>query len=120
MGVRIALDDFGTGHTSFTQLRHLPIDSIKIDRSYIAALADPEQRALTRIMTDIARVLGVDVVAEGVERDDQLDAVSELGCESAQGYLICRPLPIDEVTTWLRQHAGGAISPVSGQGDRTA
>ena len=110
MGVGVALDDFGTGHTSFTQLKHLPIDSIKIDRSYIATLSDPAEEALTRIMTDIARVLGVEVVAEGVERDYQLDAIAEIGCGLAQGFLICPPLPPQEFANWLHNRPDTAPS----------
>ncbi|MEZ5232953.1 MAG: EAL domain-containing protein [Acidimicrobiales bacterium] len=114
LGVGVALDDFGTGHTSFTQLRHLPIDTIKIDRSYIATLSNPADNALTRIMADIAHVLGVGVVAEGVERSDQLEALPGLGCGQAQGYLICPPVPPDELTTWIHGRgapaAGGAVT----------
>jgi EAL domain-containing protein (putative c-di-GMP-specific phosphodiesterase class I) len=105
LGVSVALDDFGTGHTSFTQLRKLPIDTIKIDRSYIAAMGDAADDALTRIMTDIAAVLGVDVVAEGVERSDQLDALPALGCDLAQGFLICPPLPADQLARWVHATA---------------
>ncbi|MCC6434406.1 MAG: EAL domain-containing protein, partial [Acidimicrobiales bacterium] len=112
MGVGVALDDFGTGHTSFTQLRNLPIDTIKIDRSYIATLSDPADNALTRIMADIARVLGVGVVAEGVERTDQLAALPGLGCGQAQGYLICPPVPPEELATWVHQRSAANGSPV--------
>jgi EAL domain-containing protein (putative c-di-GMP-specific phosphodiesterase class I) len=101
LGIGVALDDFGTGHTSFAYLRHLPIDAIKIDRSYIAGLDDPTDGALTGLMSAMARVLEVDVVAEGVEHAAQLDALPGLGCGLAQGFHICHPLPAAEVEAWI-------------------
>jgi diguanylate cyclase (GGDEF)-like protein len=106
MGIGVALDDFGTGHTSFAYLRHLPIDAIKIDRSYIAGLDDPTDEALTGLMSAMARVLEVDVVAEGVEHAAQLDALTGLGCGLAQGFHICHPLPPEEVEDWIRARGG--------------
>jgi diguanylate cyclase (GGDEF)-like protein len=115
LGVGVALDDFGTGHTSFAHLRHLPIDTIKIDRSYIAALDDPAEEALTRLMADVAGVLGVDVVAEGVEHPDQLDAISHFGCGQAQGFHICPPLPAAGTRAWLVARGSARGAATTGQ-----
>jgi diguanylate cyclase (GGDEF)-like protein len=96
LGIRIAIDDFGTGFAGLSYLRHLPADIIKIDRSFVSDL--PSGRSATTLITSIvelARTLGLDVVAEGVETEGQRQALRELDCAQAQGYLFARPEPAD-------------------------
>jgi diguanylate cyclase (GGDEF)-like protein len=97
LGIRIAIDDFGTGFSGLSYLRHLPADIIKIDRSFVSDL--PTGRSATTLITSIvelARTLGLDVVAEGVETEGQRLALRELDCAQAQGYLFARPEPADQ------------------------
>ena len=92
LGVRLALDDFGTGYSALSYLRLLPVDLIKIDRSFVARLADsPRDRAIVEGIISLAHALGLVVVAEGVERNDEARALVELGCDLAQGFLFARP-----------------------------
>jgi len=97
-GVALALDDFGTGYSSLSYLRLLPIDTLKIDKSFIAALDgnDGDGEAIVRAILAMAHNLGLRVVAEGVERQSQLQALQEMGCDSMQGYLESRPLPPED------------------------
>jgi EAL domain-containing protein (putative c-di-GMP-specific phosphodiesterase class I) len=97
LGIRIAIDDFGTGFSGLSYLRHLPADIIKIDRSFVSDL--PAGRSATTLITSIvelARTLGLDVVAEGVETEEQRLTLRELDCAQAQGYLFARPEPADQ------------------------
>jgi diguanylate cyclase len=100
LGVRIALDDFGTGYTSITHLRQLPIDIIKIDRSFVARLANDKDRTLLAMITDLGHHLGLTITAEGVETEEQYELLRQLGCDRAQGYLMSRPLTPDALETW--------------------
>jgi EAL domain-containing protein (putative c-di-GMP-specific phosphodiesterase class I) len=96
LGVSIAIDDFGTGFAGLSYLRRLPADIIKIDRSFVSDLsAGNSSTTLIASMVELARTLGLDVVAEGVETEDQRRALTELHCGSAQGYLFARPQPAD-------------------------
>jgi diguanylate cyclase (GGDEF)-like protein/PAS domain S-box-containing protein len=99
MGVQIALDDFGTGFSPLSHLRRFPVDLLKIDRSFVAGITtSPQDEAIVRGIIDLAHALGVRVVAEGVEQEDQLAALTALGCDMGQGYLWMRPCPLTEVT----------------------
>ncbi len=110
LGVRIAIDDFGTGFSSLSHLRHLPVDVLKVDKSFVADI-DASPRAAARdvaggaaivsAVIGLARGLGLDVVAEGVEKESQLQFLREQGCRSAQGYLICPPMPAADFERWL-------------------
>ncbi len=102
LGVRLSVDDFGTGYSSLTYLRGLPVDEVKVDKSFVDAVAtDPADRAVVRAVVDIAHTLGMRVVAEGVERAEQQSVLTSLGVDEVQGYLHARPLADLEVTAWL-------------------
>ncbi len=108
-GVRLAVDDFGTGYSSLGYLRELPIDLLKIDRSFISALEiDPSADELVRTIVDLGRRLGLEVVAEGVETHFQHEALKAMGCPYAQGYLFDRPRPRAEVPGLI--HDGLALA----------
>ena len=103
MGVRVAIDDFGTGWSSLSNLTSLPIHQVKIDRSFVSRmLAGGDDGVIVRSIIDLGHNLGLEVVAEGVEDRDTFDALRCLGCDQAQGYLVSRPMPPDELTPWLR------------------
>jgi len=91
LGVRLALDDFGTGYSSLAYLRHLPVDELKLDRSFLVGLEDPQSQAVVSAVIDVAHALDMTVVGEGVEHPSQLDLLGRLGCDLAQGYLCGRP-----------------------------
>lgn len=95
-GVAVSLDDFGTGYTSLGQLRDLPVSTLKIDKSFVSAATGSEAE-LVGLLVHAAHAFGLDVVAEGVERPDQLEMLRGLGCDQAQGYLFSRPLPAEEL-----------------------
>ncbi len=97
MGVRIAIDDFGTGYSSLSYLQHLPIDVLKIDKSFVNQLGlGADGSSMVKVIVQIARPLGLQVVAEGVERPEQQEALRRLGCDLVQGYLLARPLAAGE------------------------
>lgn len=104
MGIRLSIDDYGTGHAALAYLRDFPVDELKLDRSYVAGMvADHRTAAIVRSTVELGRRLGLTVVAEGVERQEELDAVAACGCTVVQGFLMCRPLPGDEVSAWVRR-----------------
>ncbi len=106
MGVALSIDDFGTGYSSLAYLSQLPVNEIKIDRSFVMNMADSDNDAvIVRSTIDLARNLGLHVVAEGVETEQAWDRLSELGCTLAQGYYLSRPVPAAELTEWLMQRA---------------
>ncbi|EQD82519.1 sensor domain-containing protein [Saccharopolyspora erythraea] len=101
LGVRLAIDDFGTGYSSLAQLRRLPLDTLKIDRSFVTDLDSSEElRVMINSIVAMAHAVGLDVVAEGVETARQLDLLGEVGCDQAQGFYLGRPGPIER----LRDH----------------
>jgi diguanylate cyclase len=103
MGVQLAVDDFGTGFSSLTFLTRIAVDELKVDRSFVVAMIDsPQAAAIVRAIVDLARRLGMRVVAEGVETADQRAALATLGCTAAQGYHFCMPMPADKIVTVLR------------------
>ncbi|GAA2692415.1 putative bifunctional diguanylate cyclase/phosphodiesterase [Actinoplanes palleronii] len=103
LGVKTSIDDFGTGYSSLAYLKLLPVDELKIDRSFVADMvADPSSRALVASAVDLAHNLGLTVVAEGVEDAPTAEALSQLDCDTAQGYFFARPLPADEVSLTRR------------------
>ena len=105
LGVKISIDDFGTGHSSLAYLTTLPNDELKIDKSFIQAMAtDPNAETVVRAIVDLARSLRLDTVAEGVETIEDADVLRKIGCATGQGYLYSRPLTAHHLTTWLDQH----------------
>jgi len=102
LGVRLAIDDFGTGYSSLSHLNRLPIDTIKIDRSFIEGLGkDPKARKITEATISLAKALKLRVIPEGVETTKQLAQLRELGCRLVQGYYLCEPLPSEEATAFI-------------------
>ena len=101
LGVRLSVDDYGTGYASMVYLKDLPIDELKIDRSFVTRMMDEDQhRILTQSVIDLGHNLGLSVVAEGVEDDDVCQALRASGCDIAQGYLYSRPVPAEEILGW--------------------
>ncbi|MCK0196817.1 EAL domain-containing protein [Ancylobacter sp. 6x-1] len=104
LGFSIALDDFGTGYASLTHLRRLPVDKIKIDLSFIAGMSgNAADLAIVRAMVNLGHDLGMTVLAEGIETEEQADLLVKLGCDEVQGFLFGRPMPAEGLLAWLRQ-----------------
>jgi diguanylate cyclase (GGDEF)-like protein/PAS domain S-box-containing protein len=98
-GVRLCIDDFGTGYSSLSYLHELPIDSLKIDRSFVGAMGDDERKIkIVQSILVLGKALGIDVVAEGVETKEQAELLRRLGCERAQGYFFARPVPLEQLS----------------------
>jgi diguanylate cyclase (GGDEF)-like protein/PAS domain S-box-containing protein len=103
-GSSIAIDDFGVGYSSLSRLRQMPVDMLKIDASFIRdMIEDPDDAAIANAVVSLGRALNMRVVAEGVERLDQQKALESWGCNLMQGYLYSKPVPIEDITDWLRQ-----------------
>jgi PAS domain S-box-containing protein len=113
MGVGLAIDDFGTGYSSLLYLKHFPVDTIKIDRSFVSGLGrDPDDTAIVAATVSLAHSVDVRCVAEGVETVEHLDLLRGMGCDYAQGFLFARPLELPAVRDWFAAHA----PPVRGTG----
>jgi EAL domain-containing protein (putative c-di-GMP-specific phosphodiesterase class I) len=101
-GIRFALDDFGTGFSSLSYLKKLPIDTLKIDKSFIdTVLMDPPTRVITESVINMAKSLGFETIAEGVEEEQQHSYLHDIGCDVIQGYYFSKPLPPAEVESLL-------------------
>ena len=111
-GLSVAIDDFGTGWSSLRYLDRFAADVLKVDRSFIAKITeDGRTRTLVQSVIDLAGMLDLQTIAEGVETVEHLRLLQEMGCELAQGFLFCRPVPADEIDALL---AGGGRMPVVG------
>jgi EAL domain-containing protein (putative c-di-GMP-specific phosphodiesterase class I) len=109
IGVKLAIDDFGTGYSSLSYLRELPIDVLKIDKSFVDGIAVSEQRlALVEGIIRIAKTLHLDVIAEGIETEVQRDLLTSMGCQYGQGYLLAMPVAADQAELLVRLGHGSA------------
>ena len=108
MGVALSIDDFGTGYSFLGYLKKLPVDSVKIDKSFVIHMTkDNNDAQIVRSTIDLAHNLGLKVIAEGVESREIWDRLLALGCDEAQGYYMSRPLPKPAITEWLRASPWG-------------
>jgi diguanylate cyclase (GGDEF)-like protein/PAS domain S-box-containing protein len=108
MGFGFAIDDFGTGYSSLGYLKRLPVETIKIDKSFVLNMATEENDAsIVRSTIELGHNLGLQVVAEGVENQETYDRLRDLNCDAAQGYFMCRPLPAEDLTRWLEDSPWG-------------
>jgi predicted signal transduction protein with EAL and GGDEF domain len=115
-GVKIYLDDFGTGFSSLSHLHKLPVDALKIDRSFVTSLLLPDRPAIVESILALARTLKTGVVAEGIEDDVQASELERLGCSHAQGFLFSRPLPAEAIEDVLE--ANLPLGPAIERGER--
>jgi EAL domain-containing protein (putative c-di-GMP-specific phosphodiesterase class I) len=120
-GIQISIDDYGTGYSSLSYLRDLPIDELKLDRSFVTPMVeDARARALVASTVSLAHVLGLRLVAEGVETDVAYHELRRLGCDQAQGEFMCAPVPAAELDHWLsarRAADQGSASPLVNEFD---
>jgi diguanylate cyclase (GGDEF)-like protein len=118
LGVMLALDDFGTGYSSFATVARVPVDELKIDRSFVAGLAGARESAIVRSTIELGRNLGILVVAEGIESDEQRERLWTLGCAAGQGHLFSRPVPAERLILRLRRGHDGMpgrfVAPMHG------
>jgi EAL domain-containing protein (putative c-di-GMP-specific phosphodiesterase class I) len=111
LGVGVSIDDFGTGYSSLSYLKRLPIDSLKIDRSFVRDIeSDPSDREIVQTILNIARSLRVSVVAEGVETEMQALVLRQMGCQAFQGYLFAPPMPLEDFLAHLEERRAGGAS----------
>jgi diguanylate cyclase (GGDEF)-like protein len=111
LGVRLAIDDFGTGYSSLAYLRQFPVDSLKIDRSFISGLADsPDAGALVHTLVDLGKALGLTTLAEGIEDDEQYARLRSESCDRGQGFLVSKPLTPDDLEAFLVDLAAGVTN----------
>jgi diguanylate cyclase (GGDEF)-like protein len=114
LGIRISIDDFGTGYSSLAQLKNLPVDELKIDRSFVMDLpANRDDAAIVRLAIDLAHNLGLEVLAEGVETASALQWLRAAGCEQAQGFLIGKPMPAEQFSAWVRRYEQDTTRPLA-------
>jgi EAL domain-containing protein (putative c-di-GMP-specific phosphodiesterase class I)/GGDEF domain-containing protein len=112
LGIRLAVDDFGTGYSSLAYLSRLPIDEIKIDKSFVQGMVtDLSDSAIVQAIVDLGHSLGLAVIAEGVEEEAARDLLREMSCDGIQGYLLSRPLPIDRFDAWLATRTTRVTDP---------
>src|SRR5262249_16378917 len=105
-GVRVAIDDFGTGFSSLSYLKHLKLDTLKIDRTFVKDLCqDAHDVAIGQATLEMAKSLGMSVVAEGIENQAQCDVLRRLGCDLGQGYWFAKPMPASQVDAWCADWA---------------
>lgn len=108
-GVMLAIDDFGTGYSSLSYLHRFPFDTLKIDRAFVSRMShDESARMLVESIVDMAHRLNMDTIAEGIELEDELEMLGDMGCTAAQGFLLARPVSAGGM---MRRVTGGGIEP---------
>jgi len=117
LGVQLAIDDFGTGYSSMSRLKHFPIDRLKIDQSFVQEInTSPKDAAIACAVIAMADNMRLNVVAEGVETEGQLEFLKGNACDEIQGFYLCHPLPADAITDFLLQHDSGQTAiPLIGE-----
>jgi len=111
LGIAVSIDDYGTGYSSLAYLRNLPVDELKLDRTFTTDLAtDPTASAIIRTTVDLAHSLGLRLVAEGIEDDRAVTLLVDHGCDLGQGYHLAYPMPVPQALTWLERHTGAALT----------
>ena len=121
LGVRIAMDDFGTGYANLSFLSRLPVDRLKLDRSLVQRMTlDRKSAAVVRLIVSLGAELDMEVIAEGVETEEQLQMLTDLGCQQAQGYLLGRPMVAEQVQALLGKTWGNRVMPKNCNIDRSA
>ena len=104
IGVGLSIDDFGTGHSSLGYLKRLPVEELKIDKSFVINMnVDDNDAIIVRSTIELSHNLGLRVVAEGVESEESWDQLAALGCDIAQGCYLARPMPAEELTIWMQE-----------------
>ncbi len=120
LGVQLSVDDFGTGYSSLSYLSRLPVNEVKIDRSFVAEMdSDSQAVAIVQSVVDLGQNLGLRVVAEGVETHRSWDLLAAMGCDLAQGFLMARPMPIEDISGWLGDRDGVVQAPAQLKGRRS-
>ncbi len=113
LGVGLSMDDFGTGYSSLSHLKQLPLDQLKIDRSFVRDIAtDPDDAIMVRTIIDMAHNFRLSVIAEGVENQAQQDFLQQHGCMAYQGYLFSKPVPVEQFEQLLHSSGNGSPAPV--------
>ena len=118
LGVQLSIDDFGTGYSSLSYLHRFPVNTLKIDRSFVGRIGEAaENIEIVRTVVSLAENMGMDVVAEGVETLSQLSQLRKLKCQYGQGYLFSRPVDAASVTSWIsrKPHWQADLFPVTGE-----
>ncbi len=111
-GVKLSIDDYGTGYSSLAYLKNLPVDELKIDQTFILHMhGNPDDAIIVRSVIDLGHNLGLTTVAEGVEDLDTWRQLAKLGCDSAQGYFMARPMPAADFEVWLLAYHPAATVP---------
>jgi EAL domain-containing protein (putative c-di-GMP-specific phosphodiesterase class I) len=114
VGVKLSIDDFATGYSSLAYLKNLPVDQLKIDRTFVLHMhQDPLDAVIVRSMIELGHNLGLRIIAEGIEDTQTWEQLAGLGCDSGQGYLLARPMPASQMECWMREKAKLAIGIAS-------
>jgi EAL domain-containing protein (putative c-di-GMP-specific phosphodiesterase class I) len=104
LGIHLSVDDLGTGYSSLSYLKQLPVNEVKLDKSFLLNMPDDKaDEAIVEAVITLAHRLGMRVVAEGIETERTFERLGEMGCDIGQGYWISRPIPADDVVTWVRR-----------------